>query len=148
MTTDLFYGSYRRDADGNAIRQVGLRDCLSTIGADAGGFDINSVQPAVLAAEGVPIPTIDEIVAARARRPILSLDQVTAWLSPDVLGRLRVGGDRATTLRATARLYKPGTQQLSDLKRSVAVLIKTGKTRNDPPVTVLRWYDNAQTDVF
>ncbi|MGC2657290.1 MAG: hypothetical protein WA324_04885 [Bryobacteraceae bacterium] len=148
MTTDLFYGSYRRDGDGNAIRQVGLRDCLSTIGADAGGFDINSVQPAVLAAEGVPSPTINEIVAARARRPILSLDQVSAWLSPDVLGRLRIGGDRATTLRATARLYKPGTQQLSDLKRSVAVLIKTGKTRNDPPVTVLRWYDNAQSDVF
>jgi type II secretory pathway component PulK len=148
MTTDLFYGSYRRNADGYATRQVGLRDCLTAVGANEAGFDINFVQPAVLAAVGVPALTINEIAAARRQRPILSLDQVSAWLPPDVVGRLRIGGDTAMTLRATARLYKPGGQQLSDLKRSVAVLIKTGRTQRDPPLTILRWYDNAQTDIF
>ena len=148
MTTDLFYGSYHRTNDGHAIRQVGLRDCLTAIGANEAGFDINFVQPAVLAAVGVPATTIDEIVAARNQHPIISLDQVNAWLAPDVLGRLRIGGDTAMTLRATARLYKPGGQQVSDLKRSVSVLIKKGRTQRDPPLTVLRWYDNSQTEVF
>ena len=148
MTTDLFYGNYRRTIDGLAVRQVGLRDCLTAVGANEAGFDINFVQPAVLAAVGVPAPTINEIVAARNQHPIVSLDQVSAWLPPEVMGRLRIGGDTATTLRATARLYKPGGQQLSDLKRSVAVLIKTGRTQRDPPLTILRWYDNAQTEVF
>ncbi|HEX4232287.1 MAG TPA: hypothetical protein VHZ07_26710 [Bryobacteraceae bacterium] len=148
MTTDLFYGSYRRDADGHVAGNVGLRDCLTTIGADQAGFDINSVQPAVLAAIGVPSPMIDQIVAIRNGHPILSLDQVNAWLPPGAIGRLRIGGDTATTLRATARLFQPGVQRLSDLKRSVAVLIKTGRTRKDPPFTILRWYDNVQTDVF
>lgn len=148
MTTDLFYGSYGRDGEGHAVGHVGLRDCLTAIGADAAGFDINFVQSAVLAAVGVPAPAIDEIVETRNRHPILSLDQVSAWLPPSSVGLVRVGGGTAMTLRATARLYKPGGQQLSDLKRSVAVLIETARTRKDPPLTILRWYDNAQTNVF
>lgn len=148
MTTDLFYGTYRRDGDGHASWHAGLRDCVTTIGADQSGFDINSVQPAVLAAVGVPSSAISAIVTARNQRPILSLDQVSAWLPPEASGRLRIGGGTAVTLRATARLYKVGSRQPSDLKRSVAALVKMGRTRRDPPYTILRWYDNAQTNVF
>jgi general secretion pathway protein K len=148
MTTDLFYGTYRRDGDGHASWHAGLRDCVTTIGADQGGFDINSVEPAVLAAMGVPAPAVSGIVAARNQHPILALNEVSAWLPPEASGRLRIGGGTAITLRATAHLYKAGGRQPSDLKRSVAALIKMGRTRRDPPYTILRWYDNAQSNIF
>ncbi|MGB9606337.1 MAG: hypothetical protein ACPL88_10735, partial [Bryobacteraceae bacterium] len=56
--------------------------------------------------------------------------------------RLGIGGGTIYTVRATARLRLPGGG-LSDLRRSVAALIKRLPPGWDRTYHVLRWYENA-----
>lgn len=144
MTPELFYGSYERDRDGRLVPRGGLRDCVTVYGA-GGSVDVNTAEPAVLNTIGLSPEAVALIVQMRNQAPFASLAQVTALL-PDVPGRnrLRVGGNRIFTLRATARLrLQDGT--LSDERRSVAAMVKflmAGSAFGDRFV-VLRWYDNV-----
>ena len=61
------------------------------------------------------------------------------------IDRLRVEGNSIVTIRATARLRLPGGQ-LSDLKRTVASMVKYMPPGYDSPIHILRWYDTAFAD--
>ncbi len=141
MTPELFYGSYERDGGGRLVPRGGLKDCLTTFGA--GAFDVNTVEPAVLAAVGFPQEAIDSLVAARRMMPLRNMEQVTALMgNAPLAARLRVGGNAIYTLRSTARLkLQNGT--LSDERRSVAATVKFLNPRFQERFHVLRWYDNV-----
>ena len=153
VTPDIFYGAYVPAADsGNAagdsanrprlVRRQGLADCVSVFGA-RGQVDINTAPPAVLAAVGVPLEAIDAILSRRQSGPLAQADvSLFAQAIGAPVNRLRVGGESTVTLRATARLRMPDGK-LSDLKRSVAALMKYMPPGYDAPIHILRWYDTA-----
>jgi len=143
MTPELFYGGYERDPEGRLSWRAGLKDCLSVYGSP-GQYDVNTVEPAVLAAVGFPPELVTGIVEARRRAPVGNLAQLQALLqgAGPALQRLRVGGTSMFTLRATARL-RTAAGGLSDQRRSVATLVKLSPSGSDDPYHVLRWYDNV-----
>ena len=148
VTPDIFYGTYVPvQDDGNPgnmrlVQRPGLVDCLSVFGTKD-RVDVNTAQPAVLAAVGVTPYAISAILQQRRAGPVLE-----AQLGPFLesigagAGRLRVGGNSIVTLRATAQL-RLGNGQLSDLKRTVSAQIKFMPTGYDSPIHILRWYDTA-----
>ncbi|HEY1207687.1 MAG: hypothetical protein ABSH46_06230 [Bryobacteraceae bacterium] len=142
MTSELFYGTYERDAQGRLVWRHGLRDCLSVYGSE-GAVDVTA-DPAVLAAVGVPPDAVSAIVGLRQQVPILGPEQLNA-LGQGVPGMQRVGILRGSifTLRATAQCRQAdGT--LSDARRSVAALIKLlDRSKFKEPYHILRWYDNV-----
>ncbi|MGJ5815223.1 general secretion pathway protein GspK [Paludibaculum fermentans] len=142
ITPELFYGGYSRTPQGALLPRSGLRDCLS-IFSPSTGFDINTVDPAVMLAVGVPPPAVEAVVAMRRRAPILrqQLGAVQAMLGP-AAGRFRMGGEKIYTLRATGRLRRQdGT--LSDLRRSVAMTVQIYSKNSPDNFRVLAWQDNA-----
>jgi len=139
MTPELFYGTFDADAEGRLVPRGGLRNCITVFGA-SGGVDINTAQPAVLAALGVPPGAIAAILETRQLRPFLVAEQVTPY-NPAAGGHLRIGGHSIYTLRATARLRLPDGR-LSDLKRSVAAVVKFLPADQSVPYHVLRWYES------
>jgi general secretion pathway protein K len=141
MTPELFHGTYVRDAEGRLTPRTGLRDCLSVYAS--GQVDANFAHPAVLAAVGLPPDAVAAVVAARRSLPFTpgTLQALAAGFGPSA-GRLSVGGGSMFTLRATARLRLPN-HQLSDLKRTVAALVKFAPTTKDAPYHILRWYDQG-----
>jgi general secretion pathway protein K len=143
MTPELFYGGYGRDADGRLVPQPGLRDCLSVYGAPA-GFDVNTVEPALMMAVGVGPELARLIVETRRTTPFRRMDQVLALAGGPApgLNRLSFSAGTIFTLRATAR-PRTANGQLSDLRRTVAALVKIFEPGSNPPSVLLRWYDNA-----
>ncbi|HBY58434.1 MAG TPA: hypothetical protein DEH78_01345 [Solibacterales bacterium] len=142
MTPDLFHGSYGRDAEGRLIPRPGLRDCLTVYGAGLGLLDINTAEPAVMAAVGIPPDAIAMIMTRRLAGPILPQEAAALARMGPAMQRLSVVTYPLATLRATARLRLPGGQ-LSDLRRTVAATVKlAGKGAGNGP-TILRWYDSA-----
>lgn len=141
MTAELFHGTYVRDAEGRLMPRGGLRDCLSVY--PSGQVDANFAHPAVLAAVGLPPDAVAAVVAMRRLQPFqaASLQAVAASFGP-AAGRLTVGAGSIYTLRATARL-RLSNGQLSDLKRSVAALVKFAPMTKDAPYHILRWYDQG-----
>jgi general secretion pathway protein K len=142
MTPDIFYGSVIRDEQGRLQPRAGLRDCVSVYGS-AGAVDANTAHPALMAALGVPPGAVAAIVQRRHAVPFRSAEELAAFVpggSPG-FGRLTVGGGTIYTLRSTAQLRLPnGT--LSDLTRSVSGMLKFHRVAHNPPIQVLRWYDN------
>lgn len=153
VTPDLFYGSYTRDAQGKLWPHAGLRDCLSVFGS-TGTFDVNTVEPAVMEAIGIPADVAAAIVALRKAAPIRDVNQLAAFRSAGP-GMTRLGMATLTldhafalTLRATGQL-RLSNGQLSDVRRTVnamvmfldpnSQLIQPGQ----PPYHVMRWYDSA-----
>ncbi|HTM52284.1 MAG TPA: hypothetical protein VL285_26490 [Bryobacteraceae bacterium] len=135
MTTDLYYGSYERDAGGHLSRRGGLNECVSIYGT-TGQFDINSAHPAVLSSLGLPPELVRAIVERRRVKPFRQGEDLAS-------GRLQLGGNSIFTLRATAR-PKLQNGNLSDLRRSVAATVKFMPPFDwNSPYHVLRWYDNA-----
>ena len=142
VTPDLFYGSYSRNPDGRLIPHAGLRDCVSVYGA-ANAMDVNTIQPAVMQAIGIPPDIAAAIVVLRNAAPIHGMDQLASVQSSvPAMGRLGLMTNSIMTLRATARLKLPGGK-LSDARRSVSALVKFQMNGADPPYNILRWYDNA-----
>lgn len=138
VTPDLFYGT---SLDGS---RAGLRDCLSVYGGSA--LDVNYARRESFIAAGIAPEDAQTIVSSRTLHPILrseELQPVQESLGPGG-GRLRIGGNTVYTLRATARLHQPGGQ-LSDLRRSVAALVKFYRAGNSqgrsPGAVIERWYD-------
>ena len=142
MRPDLFHGSYERDPQGRLFPRGALKDCVSIYGA-TDHFDVNSAQPALLAALGLSPETVAAIVAARGLAPFRSHEQLAAFGAGAGPGfnRLTIGGNSIFTLHATARL-RLSNGQLSDLARSVAATVKFLQPGYEPRLHVLRWYDN------
>jgi general secretion pathway protein K len=145
MTPELFYGTYSRDPEGRLVRLSGFRDCAAVFGGNT-GYDVNSADPALLRAIGVPPGAVDRILAIRGRGPILrdDVNQVREIAGPTT-ANLVAGGNTIFTLRATGRVrLQDGS--LSDMRRTVAATVKFLSTGVRPPYQVLRWYDYAPTD--
>jgi len=153
VTSDLFYGTYVPAAGGSlgAVigeagsrleRRSGLIDCLSVYGTD-GAVDVNTADPAVLAAIGVPLYTAQAIAAQRANAPFTNANLGDLMSSAGAgAGRMRVEGNTMVTFRATARL-RLADGKLSDLRRTSAALVKYMALGSPAPYHVLRWYDTA-----
>jgi general secretion pathway protein K len=144
MTPDIFYGTYvPNDGPGPRLTpRGGLFDCLSVYGSQ-GQVDANTASPAVLAAVGLPPYAIGALLERRRVAPL------TAQELPEFItslggnpARLRAEGNTILTIRATARLIQPDGQA-SDLKRTVAAVMKYFQPGSESAVDVLRWYDNA-----
>jgi len=135
MTTDLYYGTYERDANGRLYRRGGLNECVSIFGA-TNQFEINTAHPAVLASIGLAPEQVRAIVERRRIRPFGRGDDLGSC-------RLRIGGNSIFTLRATARL-RLQDGKFSDLRRTVAATVKFMPPFNaDSAHQIMRWYDNA-----
>jgi general secretion pathway protein K len=141
MTPELFHGTYVRDVAGNLVPRAGLRDCLSVY--PGGQVDVNYAHPAVLGAVGLSSDAIAAVVASRRLQPFNAgtLQALAASFGP-AAGRLGVGGGSIFTLRATASLRLPNGQ-LSDLRRTVAALVKFQPPTKDAYYHILRWYDQG-----
>lgn len=143
MTPDLFYGSYARNAAGQLIGRPGFRDCVSVFGS-LDRFDANTAEPALLAAVGMSFDAIQVLMARRQRGPILKQEEIGALSQAGGVGwdKLRIGGSSIFTLRSTGRLHL-GNGRFSDLRRTVAAMVKFFGPGVDPLYQTLRWYDNA-----
>ena len=125
ITPELFYGRVDRAPDGSWTPRAGLRDCLSVYSGSV-SHDVNSVQPAVMAAEGVSPQGIAAIVSLRRQRPIAA-EQLAA-LAPmlgDAAGHFQPGGGKILTIRATARVRTPNAR-LSELRRTATLTVMIG----------------------
>ncbi|MCL5746320.1 MAG: general secretion pathway protein GspK [Acidobacteria bacterium] len=147
MTPEIFYGTYEPNPQADAgapglIPRGGLNDCISVFGS-TGQFDVNSAPPAVLATIGLSPETIGMIMQRRQTMPFRNVDMPALLQSLGPAGaRLRLGGNSIFTLRATARL-RLADGQYSDLKRTVAAMVKYMPAGFDAPYHILRWYDTA-----
>ena len=148
ITPDIYYGSYETVEQGDGSTRLvprgGLSECVSVFGSTF-GFDVNTAHPAVLATAGLPLDLVAEVVR---RRQMALLRQEDLARLIQIAGpgasRLRVGGNTIWTIRATARVRLPNGQ-LSDMKRSVAAMVKIMPPGYDAPYHILRWYENAWT---
>ena len=151
VTPEIYYGSYvpygQQTLSGPRplVRSSGLADCLSVYGA-RGPVDVNTANPAVLAAVGVPAGAISAILEHRKTAPFTQQglnDFMGAMGIPGAA--LRVEGNSMLPIRATARL-RAANGQLSDLRRTLAVQVKYMTREADTPIHYLRWYDTAWSD--
>jgi len=147
ITPEIFYGTYTPAPDPapgepRLIRRGGLVDCLSIFGSKD-RVDANTASPAVLFALGMPEDGIRALVARRAAGPLdaKQLGDMTPLFGP-AGAFLRLEGNSIVTIRATGRVRLPGGR-LSDLKRSVAAMVKYMPEGYDSPIHILRWYDTA-----
>jgi len=145
ITPELYFGGYNHDAQGHLAPRAGLRDCVTTLG-QVDGIDINTAQPAVLVAVGIPPDAAAAIVARRVQQPFKNAGELAGFApgGGEAYAGLRVGGKSILTLRSTARIRLPNGQ-LSDLRRIVAATVSFGRPDDLTRVDVLRWYDNAWT---
>jgi general secretion pathway protein K len=147
MTADIYHGSYGRDPEGRLYPQGALKDCVSIYGG-SGSYDVNTAQPAVLVAIGIPPEAVANLVEMRRRSAIRTPEQMmaVAQMCGPAASRLRIGGGSIFTLRATASVrLQDGT--MSDIRRSAAALIRMNDPKEDmTPFRVLRWYDNVWVD--
>lgn len=125
ITPDLFYGRLEHAGDGRWIARAGLRDCLSVYSGSS-AHDVNSVQPAVLAAEGLAPEAVAAIVELRKQGPITR--ERLAMLAPslgEMAGVLTIGGNKIFTLRATARV-RSANGRLGELRRTATLTAMRG----------------------
>jgi general secretion pathway protein K len=145
ITPELYYGGYDQDAQGRLVPRTGLRDCVTVLGR-MDGIDVNTAQPAVLMAAGIPPDATAAIVDRRRQQPFKNAGEVEGFApgGGEAYARLRVGGQSIFTFRSTARI-RLSNGQLSDLRRIVAATVSFGRPDDRTRVDVLRWYDNAWT---
>jgi len=146
MTPEIYYGGYETvpqgDGPARLVPRGGLSDCVSVFGG-VSGFDVNTAHPAVLATAGLPPDLVAEVVRRRKLAPLRPEDLARlVQIAGPGANRLRIGGNTIYTIRATARLRLPNGR-LSDLKRTVAAMVKIMPPGYDAPYHILRWYENA-----
>jgi general secretion pathway protein K len=148
ITPEIFYGTYvpTQGDPGpghlRLIRRNGLVDCLSVFGSK-GQVDANTADPAVLAALGLTPDGIQMLLQQRRNAPLTPqrLGQLVPMLGPG--GQfLRLEGNSIITIRATAQV-RLANGQLSDMKRTVAALVKYMPSGYPTPIHILRWYDST-----
>jgi general secretion pathway protein K len=145
VTPDIFYGTWAAEGNGDAgenplVRHAGLNDCLTVYGSP-GGVDVNTAEPAVLAAAGVGADVIAAVEARRASGAP-NPDVVGAAQSMGAAAGLRAGGNAIVTFRSTARL-RLSDGSLSDMRRTVGAQVKFVPFGSESPCYILRWYDTA-----
>lgn len=106
MTRELFYGGFRRTAEGGS-RRPSLADLL-TVYAHGSSVDPNYAHPALLASlPGLSAEAAAAIVAARERRPFQTAQEAAQYVpgivAGEALSSLSVTESRAYTLVAHAR---------------------------------------------
>jgi hypothetical protein len=142
MTPELFYGTYERDAGGRLIPRGGLKDCLSVYGT-MDRFDINTAHPALLATAGLSPEAVMAVVERRRMAPFRSYGEIAEFgHGAPGFGRLRLGGNSIFTIRGTARINLPNGG-LSEVRRTVAAVVKYMPDDSPVPYHILRWYDHA-----
>src|SRR5260370_4208526 len=143
ITPELYYGGYDHDAQGRLIPRAGLRDCVAVLGR-VDGIDVNTAQPAVLMAAGIPPDAVAAIVNRRRLQPFKNAGEVASFCPGGGEGysRCPFGGQSSLSLPSTAPTPLPNGQ-FSDLRRTVAATVSFGRAADRTRVGVLRWYDNA-----
>jgi len=143
ITPELYYGGYDRDAQERLVPRAGLRDCVGVLG-HADQIDVNTAQPAVLMAVGVPPDAVAAIVARRRLQPFKDAGELAGFAlgGGEGYAHLGVGGKSIFTFSSNARIRLPNGQ-LSDLRRMVAATVSFGRPDDRTRIDVLRWYDNA-----
>ncbi|MGH9657762.1 MAG: hypothetical protein ACRD96_04400, partial [Bryobacteraceae bacterium] len=146
MTPELFYGTYDRDPEGRLIPRGGLRDCVSVFGSTE-RFDANTAHPAVLLTLGLTPASVAALVERRRVMPFQNEGDLRGFLqgAGPGAGRLRIGGNSIFTLRATATI-RLENDSLSDVRRSVAAMVKFLPQEFTDRYHILRWYDEAWRD--
>jgi general secretion pathway protein K len=145
VTPELFYGSYAPAPEGappgtpRLLARPGLVDCLSVLGGKD-YLDINTAEPAVLAALGAPAEEVSAILETRRIAPIRQ-SALGAFPPPPGV-RFQLEGNSIVTIRATAQARLPNGG-ISDVKRTVAAMVKYMPDGYDSPIHVLRWYDTS-----
>ncbi|MCX6632184.1 MAG: hypothetical protein NTW28_31625 [Candidatus Solibacter sp.] len=148
ITPEVFYGTYipvQGDpgrGEPRLIRRNGLVDCLSVFGS-RNQVDANTADPAVLSAIGLTPGGVQLLLQQRRMAPLTPerLGQLVPMLGP--AGQmLRLEGNSILTIRATAQVRLPNGQ-LSDMKRTVAALVKYMPPSYPTPIHILRWYDTT-----
>ena len=148
ITPEIFYGTYvpalgdLAPGQPRLIRRSGLVDCLSVFGSN-GQVDANTADPAVLAALGLTPDGIQLLLQERRMAPLTAerLAKLVPALGPPGQS-LRLEGNSILTIRATARA-RLANGQLSDMKRTVAALVKYMPGGYPTPIHILRWYDTT-----
>ena len=146
ITPDLFYGTWLlapEDSPQHLSLRSGLAECVSVYGG-VGQYDANTAPPAVLAAIGVPPAGVSALVQQRQVHPFVQQSDLDpfAQIAAPGFSRLRIGGYTMFTLRSTARMRLPNGQ-LSDMRRSVAALVKFLPYGFETTYHILRWYNRA-----
>ena len=147
MTPELFYGNYRRGADGRLARLGGFRDCVSPWGT-VGMFDAFNSEPALLVSVGIPQRAVAEIQRLKSLRPLRreDLQRIQEIAGPEGY-RLRTGGNTIYTIRATARL-RMADGKLGDVRRTVSATVKFYQDyRRSQKYQILRWDTNSVSGV-
>lgn len=141
MTPELFHGTWTRDPQGRLTPRSGLKDCLSVYGSQT-TVDANYAEPPVLLTVGLSPDQVSAVINRRRALPFRNMQQVQEVVGggPGV-GRLQVGGGTIFSLRSTSRLLLPNGG-LSDTRRTVTALVKFREFGHNPPVEILRWYEN------
>jgi general secretion pathway protein K len=153
ITPEIFYGTYIHGQDVPAegspgqgeprlIRRNGLVDSLSVFGSQ-GQVDANTADSAVLAAVGLTPDGVQALLQQRRVAPLTPerLGQLAPILGP-AGGMLRLGGHSILTIRATAQV-RLANGQLSDMRRTVAAMVKYMPSGFSTPLHILRWYDST-----
>jgi hypothetical protein len=148
VTPELFYGTFVPAPEGAPVgtprleARAGVVDCLSVFGAKD-RVDINTAEPAVLLAVGLPADRIAAIVERRRIKPFTP-GEVGGLSAPGGV-QFMAEGNTIVTIRATAQARLDGGR-LSDVKRTVAAMVKYMPPGYDSPIHVLRWYDGAYSN--
>jgi len=143
VTPDIFYGTWVVTGNGNAgenpmVRHAGLVDCLTVYGS-MGGVDVNTAEPAVLAAVGVD-PGVISAIEGRRASGAANQDMLGLARAGGAGAGLRAGGNAIVTFRSTARL-RLANGQFSDMRRTVGAQVKYVPFASaESPYYVLRWY--------
>jgi len=95
----------------------------------------------VLAAVGVPPEGVQMILEAREQGGV-NAAKIAPYLGA---GAAAMGAEAHSiyTIRATAKLKLPGSNEFSDVRRTVAAQVKYMPRDYDTWLHVLRWYDTA-----
>jgi general secretion pathway protein K len=142
VTPELFYGRAERTENGQMIFHRGLRESVTVLG-HAGGIDVNTAEPGVMAAAGIPPDLIDGLIQRRRVRPFTRPELPELVARHPSMARLTLGGAKLYTIRSTGRFKLLGGQ-LSETRRTVEALVKLIDPGVDGrPWSILRWYDNS-----
>jgi len=148
MTPEIYHGSYGWDTEGRLVSRGALKNCVSVFGSTS-AFEINTVEPALMAAIGLNPEAIRLVTEMRRQGPIRTPEQLAmiAQVGGPPAQRLRIGWAQTFTLRATARV-RQADGRLSDLRRTVAATIRmtTDYKEDILPYRVLRWHDSVWVD--
>lgn len=138
VTSQLYYGHYARQNDGKFVRQPGLIDCV-TVDSKSSQININyAPYPVLLVVAGLDPQLADYIVAAREKKPIHSVSELTSEF-PTSSGATLVGLTTQSSGRFT--LLATGWARGGIVARIQAV-VDTKPSGNSGPFQVLRWKDS------